>query len=178
MRPRLLRAVSHTVAVFAVIAALLGCGIALLLDVYTHYVAEVWHFLLVGGIALGLVILAAILHFATGVYERRRVIRDSWEVVKNADTLDHDEDPVIAEDVIAAKTLDELTREVMAELQEDESYRVHKKRKKTLRVALGTVAVAVPVALTGALLVMQKKLKLKEPAVSCAENADLGEESK
>lgn len=173
MRPRLLRAISHTVAVFAVIAALLGSGIALLLDVYTHYVAQAWHFILIGAIALGLIILAAVLHFATGVYERRRVIRDSWDLVKNADTLDHDDDPAISEEIIAAKTLDALTREVLAELQEDESLRRRKKQKRTLRVALGTVAVALPVALTGALLAMQKKLKMKEPAVSCAENAEL-----
>ena len=175
MRPRLLRAISHTVAVFAVIAALLGCGIALVLDVYTNYVAEPWHFIVVGAVALGLIVLSALLHFATVVYERKRVIRDSWDVVKNADTLDHDDDPAIAEDVIASKTLDELTREVLAELQEEDPI-ARKKQKKTLRIALGTVAVALPVALTGALLAMQKKLRVKAPAESCAEKADLDKE--
>ena len=173
MRPRLLRAISHTVAVFAVIAALLGSGIALLLDAYTHYVAAPWHFILVGAIALFLIVASAVLHFATRVYERRRVIRDSWEIVKNADTLDYDEDPAIAEDIIAAKTLDELTREVLAELQEDAPAYRRKQQKKSLRLALGAIAVAVPVALTGALLAMQKKLKMREPAVASTEKADL-----
>ena len=176
MRPRLLRVVSKTIAVFAVFAALLGSGIALLLSAYTHYVPEAWHFILVGAVALGLIVIAAILHFALRIYERRRVIRDSWEIVKDADTLDPDEDPAIDPDLIARKTLDELTREVMAELQE-EAPEFHRKRfKKKLRVALGTAAVALPVALTGALLVMQNKMRVKAPAVSCAENAELGNE--
>ncbi|MBE6590285.1 MAG: hypothetical protein E7643_08905 [Ruminococcaceae bacterium] len=173
MRPRLLRVVANTIAVFAVFAALLGSGIALLLSVYTHYVAEAWHFILVGCVALGLIVLAAVLHFVTRVYERRRVIRDSWEIVKDADTLDPDEDPAVDPDMIAARTLDELTREVMEEMQEEMPAYRRKQFKKKLRIALGAVAVAVPVALTGALLAMQKKLRVKEPSVSCAEKADL-----
>ena len=42
MGPRLLRAISNTLAVFAVLAGLIGSGLALVLSVYTRYDAEPW----------------------------------------------------------------------------------------------------------------------------------------
>lgn len=158
MGPRLLRATANTIAVFAVLAALLGSGLALLLSVYTRYEAELWHFILIGGVALALLVIAAVIHFATRVYERRRIIRDCWNAVKDADALDPDEEPAVDPDAISKKTIDALAAEVVSELAEEMPSVRRKETKKKIKLALGAVAVAVPVALTGALLAMQKKL--------------------
>ncbi len=160
MRPRLYRAIANTIAVFAVLAGLFGSGLALVLSVYTRYDAEAWHFILIGCVALALIIIAAVIHFATRVFERRRVIRDCWNVVKDADTLDPDEDPAVDPDVISQKTIDALAAEVVSELAEEMPAQRRKEAKKKMKIALGAVAVTVPVALTGALIAMQKKLNV------------------
>lgn len=162
MRPRLYRAVGNTVAVMGVLAGLLGSGLALVLSVYTRYDAKAWHFILIGGVALLLIVAAAVIHFCTRMYERRRVIRDCWDVVKDADTLDPDEDPAIDPDMISQKTIDALAAEVVEELADDIPVHERKAAKKKMKVALGAAAIALPVALTGALIAMQKKLKVYE----------------
>ena len=172
MRPRLLRAVANTVAVFGVLAGLLGSALALILSVYTRYDAKGWHFIVIGAVALFLIILAAVLHFATKVYERRRVIRDAWDVVKNADTLDPDNDPAVDPSVIAQRTVDALAAEVLAEMSDELPAYRRKQFKKRVKITLGAVAVTVPVALTGALLAMQKKLSIKD-----AETREIKEEN-
>ena len=158
MGPRLLRAIADTIAVFAVLAGLLGIGLSLLLSVHTRYEAEPLHYLLIGGVALFLVVVAAIIHAATLSYEKRRIIRDCWNAVKDADTLDHDETPAEDPEVVAKRRVDELAAEVVAELAEEMPSERRKRNKRRVKVILGTVAVAVPVALAGALIAMQKKL--------------------
>ena len=169
MGPRLLRAISNTLAVFAVLAGLIGSGLALVLSVYTRYDAEPWHFILVGGVAIGLVVIAAIIHVASCVYEKKRIIRDCWNAVKDADTRDPEEDPAIDADMIAQKTIDALAAEVVRDLAEDDALAESRKTKKRIKVALGAVAVAVPVVLTGALIAMQKKLEAQRAVVKSAE---------
>lgn len=158
MGPRLLRAVANTVAVFGVLAGLLGTGLALVLSAYTRYEAETWHYFLIGGVALALIVIAAIIFFASRVYERRRIIRDCWNAVKDADALDPDEDPAIDPEIISQRTVDALAAEVVSELADESPTVRRQESKKKMKLAIGAVAVAVPVALTGALLAMQKKL--------------------
>jgi len=158
MGPRLLRAIANTLAVFAVLSGLIGSMLALVLSSFTRYEAEPWHFLLVGGIAIGFVVIAAILHVASSIYEKKRIIRDCWNAVKDADALDPEEDPAVDPDVISQRTIDALAAEVVSELAEDADLAEHRKTKKKIKLALGAAAVAVPVLLTGALLAMQKKL--------------------
>ena len=158
MGPRLLRAIANTLAVFAVLSGLIGSILALVLSSFTRYEAEPWHFILVGGVAIGLVVIAAIIHVASSIYERKRIIRDCWNAVKDADALDPEEDPAIDPVLVSQRTIDELAAEVVRDLSEDDDLAEHRKNKKKIKVALGAVAVAVPVVLTGALLAMQKKL--------------------
>jgi MFS family permease len=158
MGPRLLRAIANTVAVLAVLAALIGTGLALALSAYTLYEAEPWHYILIGAVALGLVVIAVIIHVSSRIYEKKRIIRDCWNAVKDADALDPEDEPAIDPDVISQRTLDELAAEVVHELDEDEELVKRRETKKKVKLALGAVAVAVPVILTGALIAMQKKL--------------------
>ena len=159
MGPRLLRVVANTIAVFALVAGLLGMGLALVLSVYTRYEAEPWHFILIGGVALAFVVAAAVIFFASRVYERKRIIRDCWNAVKDADALDPDENPAMDPELISKRTIDALAAEVVSELA-DESSAEHRVCKKRMKIAIGAVAVTVPVILTGALLAMQKKLEV------------------
>lgn len=109
MKAKLLHLIANLFIWIAVVAGLGGFAAALALGIYTDYIPETWHYIVIGAGMGVLLLVGIILHIVANVRAKRERIRACWDVVEDVDVMEPAEEEALVE------ALDEAVEEIEGE---------------------------------------------------------------